>query len=426
MSIELNKQAVEILCKNDRGGFTVPTARLYPYQWNWDSAFVALGFATFDRARAWRELELLVDGQWSNGMIPHIIFRRDDPDYFPGPSVWLTEGGKFPSSGISQPPVLASIILSLMEHGNEDDHVKAHALFDAVYAWHNWYHTERTPDGHDIVCTVHPWETGRDNCPDWELGLNRMNVDPNINPYVRKDTEHAAVNQRPSQLQYDKFVSIIKAGRDLNWDQKRLTNSGPFLMADPGIHFILLRADRDLLKIARTLGLNDRIEQIQDWIDTAVVASDYLWNDNVGAFCARDIRSGEISQGFSNASALCFYADVGTIEQRARSVENMERISAKVNFMLPSWDPDTDTFEAQRYWCGPVWPQMNHIISEGLAEQNETELANRIRNDLASLIQKSGFYECFNPVTGEGCIGIDFSWTAAMWLAWATPDKMVS
>ena len=104
----------------------------------------------------------------------------------------------------------------------------------------------------------------------------------------------------------------------------------------------------------------------------------------------------------------------------------MERISAKVNFMLPSWDPDTDTFEAQRYWCGPVWPQMNQIISEGLAEQNETELANRIRNDLASLIQKSGFYECFNPVTGEGCIGIDFSWTAAMWLAWATPDKMVS
>jgi neutral trehalase len=197
-------------------------------------------------------------------------------------------------------------------------------------------------------------------------------------------------------------------------------------MADPGIHFILLRADRDLLKIAQILGMNDHIGQIQNWINTAVAASDYLWNDDLGAFCARDMRSGEMSQGFSSASALCFYADAGTPEQRARSVANMERIGAKVQFMLPSWDPDADGFEAQRYWCGPVWPQMNHIISEGLAEQGETDLAGRIRDDLASVIQQSGFFECFNPVTGAGCIGTDFSWTAAMWLAWATPTKMAS
>ncbi len=64
MTVSLNEQAIEVLRKNDRGGFTIPTARLYPYQWNWDSAFVALGFATFDRARAWRELGLLVEGRW--------------------------------------------------------------------------------------------------------------------------------------------------------------------------------------------------------------------------------------------------------------------------------------------------------------------------------------------------------------------------
>ena len=48
-------------------------------------AFVALGFATFDMDRAWRELELLAEGQWRDGMMSHIIFRRDDPDYFPCP-----------------------------------------------------------------------------------------------------------------------------------------------------------------------------------------------------------------------------------------------------------------------------------------------------------------------------------------------------
>ena len=46
----LVEQARAILRANDRGGYCVPTARLYPFQWNWDSAFVAMGWATFDEA----------------------------------------------------------------------------------------------------------------------------------------------------------------------------------------------------------------------------------------------------------------------------------------------------------------------------------------------------------------------------------------
>ena len=34
----------------------VPAPGLYPYQWNWDAAFCALGWITFDEPRAWREL----------------------------------------------------------------------------------------------------------------------------------------------------------------------------------------------------------------------------------------------------------------------------------------------------------------------------------------------------------------------------------
>lgn len=30
-------RAKRILAANDRGGYTVPTDRLYPFQWNWDS-----------------------------------------------------------------------------------------------------------------------------------------------------------------------------------------------------------------------------------------------------------------------------------------------------------------------------------------------------------------------------------------------------
>lgn len=45
-------------------------------------------------------------------------------------------------------------------------------------------------------------------------------------------------------------------------------------------------------------------------------------------------------------------------------------------------------------------------------------LADRIKNDSIALTSMSGLYEYFNPVTGEGEGGHDFSWTAAMSLAW--------
>jgi len=193
-----------------------------------------------------------------------------------------------------------------------------------------------------------------------------------------------------------------------------LTDEGPFLMADPNIHFILLRADKDLLAMGETLGRpTETLDEISGWITKGEAANDYLWSEDLGAFTVRDIRTDAFSTGFSNCSALCFYAETGTPHQKARVLENLNRISAKVDYMLPSWDPDAPGFEAQRYWCGPLWPQMNYMTSLGLAEQGEPELAQKIRDDLCRAIEKSGFWECFNPLTGEGCVGADFSWTAA-------------
>ncbi|ETX02672.1 MAG: hypothetical protein ETSY1_02705 [Candidatus Entotheonella factor] len=421
MQSQLDAQAVSILNNNDRGGFTIPTARLYPYQWNWDSAFIALGLATIDRQRAWRELTMLIDGQTADGMIPSILFRNDNPDYFPGPSVWQTTASSLPTTGISQPPVLASMILTLVRRDQAEGLGQARLLFDAVLNWHRWYHRCRTPVGCPVVCTVHPWETGRDNSPDWALGLSSMQIDPDIGPYQRKDIEHADPSQRPSQEEYDKYLTIVKFGRDHNWDQATLTNQGPFLMADPGIHFILLRADRDLLELATLLHRFDAVPEIETWIETAIAGTDYLWNDRLKAFCARDVRSGQFANGFSNASPLCFYAGVGSEGQQRQTLDHLKRIRGLTKFGHPSWDPQAPRFDSQRYWCGPIWPQMNYLIATGLNEQGETELAARLRLDLRQLIELSGFYECFDPLTGSGCIGRDFSWTAALWLAWASP-----
>ncbi|MEP4247777.1 MGH1-like glycoside hydrolase domain-containing protein [Tateyamaria sp.] len=413
------QSAIDVLTQNDRGGFTIPTAGLYPYQWNWDSAFVALGLATYDMDRAWSEVTSLITGQWPDGMIPSIIFRSDDPDYFPGPSRWGKTPGPIPSTGVSQPPVLATIVRAI----TKGDAVRRAAVFDALFAWHRWFHDARSVDG--IVCTVHPWETGRDNCPEWNIGLDLMEVPPDLAPYRRMDNKHVDPSFRPTQDQYDKYLTIMAFGASVGWDQRRLTDEGPFLMADPNIHFVLLRADQDLLAMAQGLGKPQAVlDQIEGWIANGHAASEYLWNNEVGAFTAREVRTGRFSNGFSNCSALCFYANSGTVEQRSRTLAHLERIDKTVDYMLPSWDPDATDFEAQRYWCGPLWPQMNYMTALGLDEQGAPKMASKIRGDLCRTIEKSGFWECFNPLTGEGCVGEKFSWTAAVWLSWQHEIRM--
>ncbi len=113
------ERARAVLAANDRGGYTVPTDRLYPFQWNWDSAFVAMGFATFDIDRALSELEALARGQWADGMIPQIIFHKPAETYFPGPDVWRTNHS-IPTSGITQPPVFALALDFIAERAGKN------------------------------------------------------------------------------------------------------------------------------------------------------------------------------------------------------------------------------------------------------------------------------------------------------------------
>ena len=118
--INLARDAIRGLIQNWHGHATVPSRRLYPHQWSWDSAFIALGQLHVAPQRAAVELLSLFGAQWADGRIPHIAFNPAVPDdaYFPGPSFWrssqLPGHPPIDTSGIIQPPVHAIAARAVM------------------------------------------------------------------------------------------------------------------------------------------------------------------------------------------------------------------------------------------------------------------------------------------------------------------------
>ena len=137
------EEAKAVLDKNwvilgDNAGFTKPAYCLYPFQWNWDSAFIAYGYAHYDILRALAELRALFKGQWASGMLPHIVFHetgmRDAKGYFPGPEIWGAQGASpnaprnIQTSGITQPPLQAMALWHIYKEMQLQDEEAARSI----------------------------------------------------------------------------------------------------------------------------------------------------------------------------------------------------------------------------------------------------------------------------------------------------------
>ena len=182
-----------------------------------------------------------------------------------------------------------------------------------------------------------------------------------------------------------------------------------------------MRADRDLQALAKALGETESAREIETWLYHSQAAADYLWSEELGAYTARDMRTDKHSMGVSSVAFLSYYAGMAMPRRDASLQATLRRILKATKFALPSFDPEHPKFDSKRYWRGPTWAVVNYLVSRGLSEYGFEDAAERIRLDTRHSIQKSGFFEYFDPMTGNGAGGTHFTWTAAIWLAWASP-----
>ncbi|KAG0570884.1 hypothetical protein KC19_6G194700 [Ceratodon purpureus] len=413
------RESMEVLRMNDRGGYTVPAEGLYPFQWNWDSAIVSAGWAVFDEGRAWEELETLFSGQWEDGMIASINFHQFSNTYFPGPEIWGTPDNPSKTSGITQPPVAALAARFLFENAPTPAlaRAKIDALFPKLLAWHRWWYKARDPENKGVVAILHPWESGMDNSPAWDETM-QFPVD-DLPPYERRDLTHVDANMRPTKDTYDHYLTLLYRFKKAHgYDPEQLYWISPFKVTDLCTNSILFRANRDLRWLALQLGKHEEVAEIEKWLDNGFEGFKSLWDEEAGLYKCQDQITGKLADAGISAAFLPLFAGVASKEQAAKLVKNLERWLSKVKYGVPSLDPEDPRFDQLQYWRGPVWLIINWMISNGLRHYGYDDLANRITEDSIQLTNEAGLREYFDPVTGAGCGGRQFSWTAAMCLAW--------
>lgn len=397
------RDAVRVLVTNWDGSYTVPSRRLYPHQWSWDSAFVAIGNARWSPRRARSELLSLFGSQWRDGRVPHIVFNPVVPEgaYFPGPGFW---GARAPSgaatSGIVQPPVHA--LAAWKVHQAEPDPAFLARIYPKLVAQQEFLRASRR-SAEGLISIVHPWESGMDNSPAWDLPLRA--VETGGDGFVRRDIETVSADERPTDRDYERYVALARAYRDSGYQE-----AGAFEVEDPLFNTAYGVAESVLADIARACGLDPEPHEREAAAVTAAMV-EHLYQD--GHFHPRDVRTGHLIRSGSAAGLVpLMLAGLPPEIADAVIVTALDKFALK-DGVLPSYAPATAEFDPARYWRGPSWINVTWLVWQGLKDRRP-DLADLLAEGMIHAVAHAGFREYFNPFTlrGHGCR--DFSWSAAL------------
>ncbi|MDF3297403.1 MGH1-like glycoside hydrolase domain-containing protein [Streptomyces tropicalis] len=297
----LHAAAARVLADSWTGRSTVPSRGLYPHQWSWDSAFIAVGLRHLSPLRAQTELETLLAAQWADGRIPHIVFNPSVPlgAYFPSPDFWRSStAGRAPgapaaveTSGLVQPPVHA--LAAWLVHCADPRLSRARGFLARVHprlaAWHRYLLHHRDLGGGGLAAVVHPWEQGMDNSPCWDVPLARVAPAP-ARSFRRADLDHGSPEDRPTDLDYGRYVRLAADYRDGGYRDGPGGGAGAFAVEDPAFNALLAASEHALARIARELGAAGTARHARAERLTAALV-ERLWDPARGIFLCRDLRA---------------------------------------------------------------------------------------------------------------------------------------
>jgi len=431
-------KAKKVLELNDRGLYTIP-AEPYPHQWLWDSCFIAIGLRHLDAERAKMEILSLLRGQWSNGMIPHIIFsrgkefRRDQNAWRSWVSPFAPDKAK--TSGITQPPMLAEAVVRV---GQKLPLPERRSWYRQVWpnllTYHQWLYRERDPHHEGLVLQIHPWETGLDDSPPWMSELQNHLLPPWIRVVkalrldlliglFRRDTRRIPGGQRLTTIEALALFDAQGRLRRKAYNTSAILDHSLFAIEDLTFNSILVRANEQLLEIARTIRA-DVPKELRKSMKLTVKTFEELWDPYTEMYYPRDFVTHRLLKEPSVASLLPLYAGCISKERAATLVKMIESEHLfGPAYPIPTVPLNSPWFDPERYWQGPAWFNTNWLIVDGLRRYGYHHHAETLTEVMLELVKNHGCHEYYNPLNGEPLGADNFSWTAALTIDLIAPVK---
>lgn len=411
----LRVAASRVLLENWRGSYTVPAGGLYPHQWSWDSAFIAIGLRHLSPRRAQQELDTILSAQWDDGRLPQIVFHsgRDD-GYSPGATFWrsaeITGTPPVATAGLIQAPNHA--LASLLVHESDPQESRRRRFLERAYPrlvrWHDYLREHRAgPDG--LARIIHPWESGMDNSTFWDAPLAAIE-DSYAESIPRPDLLHADPGHRPSNDEYGKYLYLAARYRAHGCDDS--DDAHPFQLEDPAVNALWARSEQALEQIAALIGEDP--EPHRERAAEITRALESLWSTELDAYVARDARTGALQQ-FRTVSGLVplLVPGLAHAEQLLDQLAGPHFRLGEVA-MVPSHDLAAPTFDSARYWRGPSWFNTAWLLAVALNDRGHGAESSALAAHMDELALAQDFPEYVDPYTGEARGTRRFSWTAAL------------
>jgi len=427
---ELLSICTQVLKANNRGDYTIPSKEAYPHQWLWDSCFTAIGLRHIDITRAQKEILSLLRGQWSNGMIPHMILsdglKGDQARSFWRSNQSLQSPDNVDTSGITQPPLIAEAVVRIGEKlSRAEKHSWYQRVFPGILSFHEWLYADRDPHNEGLVVQLHPWETGLDNTPSWmyelhqhqmptwihlvgKLHLERLFNLARMSPGIKYQDE------RVSTLDNLSFYSIQRRLRRKRYDTQQILSHAHLAIEDVVYNSIFIRNNHHLKTIAKSIKITIPPDLLKK-MNQSEQYFEQLWDAYSGQYYSRNFVTHKLIKVPTIGTLLPLYAGHIT-QERAQDLVKLlhDQKMFKAKFPVPTVPVKSEWFKAHGYWQGPTWINMNWMIIDGLKRYGFNDEAEALKENSLRLVLDNKCYEYFSPIDGSpGGVG-NFSWTAAL------------
>jgi hypothetical protein len=367
-------------------GFTCPAPPRYRHQWYWDSCFHAIVWRHFEPARAREELRTLTRGGRLDGFIPHTIFWHDAAGWRRAPfyATHSVRGNR--ATAHIQTPALA-LAWEAVADASPDDPEFAGEGVDALRLHYDWLQRHRDPDDDGLISIIHPDESGLDDSPKYDDVFRWMS---------HYQPGYFWLVERSRRLRYDSRAIIARYDEHV---EDVLVNV---------LYALSLRA------LARLSG-EDEYRQRAEHTEQALI--DQCWDEERGLFLDLAGRD-HVPLAISTWSSLAPLALPDLPEEIARRLIEEHLLDARryrVPYGIPSVSMEEPSFRAGwhlfRCWRGPSWMNTAWLLVPALRRYGYEAEADRILESCVQLVERHGFREYYNPLSGEGLAARRFGWS---------------